>query len=681
MAQLQDPLIAALPPATDYITYLTLLEYQLNSGNLGTLNRLLSEDDGKLAEEIGWDLLRLVLPMLRDIPKTVVECFDILARRGNPREIVIRVAEELEKLGRTPADDDDDDAPDSAEKNEDDGLSTFAGEAERVHLGAMKLDGMPDDGKTETDLPKGASPYLNQDHDGLSFTALLDMLCTVQPRIKTRYPSRFLATSLPAALGAYRRLSSIHLPTSTFNLCLRQLWPDERPPLPPRDLNSVTAAPNLPMPDPEAATEATPDGDITVSDNERSIVTRLLQAVLLEVLEEYSSSLQTEDEPCMSWATRLREIARPDRIVPGKTSQSKRWDAQLELTSRDDVSVSIVATAHLFHMDTCALLKQAMHPEPSSTEAESDEEPSEYPTSPSQIPLAQTALVLLIAAQEFYDRSFQANLDSETIWKTFNALTPLSEAPNLPSPAVQDALHTILFWLLSSSPTVFQDRVQLTRLVAILTQTFTTNPFPQLRDDAHYLASRLLQGSTESQTKLHIIKQTLRGYTEAIDGENITKIPLSTPLNEGSLRAVGVDWLKNEFLSSVKASTLDATPGVLAPAVIDEDEELSRLLFFPISPIPKETESNNDIQEHVLLMLPFYISVLNLCCILLGGEASTSDSTRSKASTMLQSLSLWYTHLLDQMTKNDDVKHSATDIYALEDACQRLGAIINTQST
>jgi hypothetical protein len=127
----EDPLTAALPPVTDYITYLTILEYRLNAGNLGTLNGILDRDDGTLAKEIGWDLLRLVLPMLPDAPRDAAQCLDTIARRGNPREVVVRVAEELEKLGRL-----DDDADDNDDESDGDGLPTFDGEAERRYARA-----------------------------------------------------------------------------------------------------------------------------------------------------------------------------------------------------------------------------------------------------------------------------------------------------------------------------------------------------------------------------------------------------------------------------------------------------------------------------------------------------------------------------------------------------------------
>ena len=39
----ENPLLAALPPATDYMTYLTLVEYNLTEDNLPTLHQVLQD--------------------------------------------------------------------------------------------------------------------------------------------------------------------------------------------------------------------------------------------------------------------------------------------------------------------------------------------------------------------------------------------------------------------------------------------------------------------------------------------------------------------------------------------------------------------------------------------------------------------------------------------------------------
>ena len=217
-----DPITAALPPNSDYITYLTILEYQLTADRLPTLTKHLAQDDGTLAKEIGWDLVKLVMPLLDAAPKDAAKCLEVVARRGNPREVVVRVAEALEVLG---ADDGDTEAVSDQEAG-DDVPATFEGEAEHIHLGEMKLQGMPPPPKR---LPKSEDNVVvvEQAQDaqdalagstslGLQFSTLLSMLALLHPRIKTQYPSRFLATSLPAALGAYRRIPITSETTVSF---------------------------------------------------------------------------------------------------------------------------------------------------------------------------------------------------------------------------------------------------------------------------------------------------------------------------------------------------------------------------------------------------------------------------------------------------------------------------------
>ncbi|KAJ5755125.1 hypothetical protein N7533_004668 [Penicillium manginii] len=106
-----DPLVQALPPATDYLTYLTLLEYQLTPERLPLLHQLLQDE--RLTTNIGWDLVKLLLPML----PASTECLHDVARLGNPREVILRVAEALEHL--QPEDGDDE----FAEENSDAGKS------------------------------------------------------------------------------------------------------------------------------------------------------------------------------------------------------------------------------------------------------------------------------------------------------------------------------------------------------------------------------------------------------------------------------------------------------------------------------------------------------------------------------------------------------------------------------
>lgn len=88
----ENPLLAARPPATDPITYLTIVEYNLTEENLPVLHQVLQ--DGELTANIGWDLIHLLLPLL----PASEECLQDIVTKGNPRECVLKVTEALRLL-------------------------------------------------------------------------------------------------------------------------------------------------------------------------------------------------------------------------------------------------------------------------------------------------------------------------------------------------------------------------------------------------------------------------------------------------------------------------------------------------------------------------------------------------------------------------------------------------------
>ncbi|KAL9033719.1 MAG: hypothetical protein Q9180_005799, partial [Flavoplaca navasiana] len=92
MASDDNPLIKALPPAVDYLSYLTILEYNLTLEQLPLLHDILQ--DTTLTANIGWDLVHLLLPLLPESQS----CLQDVARLGNPREVILKVTELLEAL-------------------------------------------------------------------------------------------------------------------------------------------------------------------------------------------------------------------------------------------------------------------------------------------------------------------------------------------------------------------------------------------------------------------------------------------------------------------------------------------------------------------------------------------------------------------------------------------------------
>ena len=93
MATIEDAiqrLKESKPPATDAATYLTIIEMSLTPELLPTLEEIL--DDVEVTSEIGWDLVDMLIP----VPGSQ-GCLDRVARLGNPREVIIKVLEDLRR--------------------------------------------------------------------------------------------------------------------------------------------------------------------------------------------------------------------------------------------------------------------------------------------------------------------------------------------------------------------------------------------------------------------------------------------------------------------------------------------------------------------------------------------------------------------------------------------------------
>lgn len=293
-ADAENPLVKALPPATDYLTYLTLLEYQLSPSRLPLLHRLLQDE--KLTVNIGWDLVKLLLPML----PASTDCLHDVARVGNPREVILRVSEALMQL--QPEDEDDEDLEESDE---------------------------------EKPLPAHV----------LQFNCLLAMLSELHARIKTKAPSRFIATSLQAALEAYTSMPTDETTLAILEF-LRDITPNKRPAPPPRSdsqstvlrVNSISSAP-----DPEAEMTSPALGN----DNESALVEKFIQFGLIEVLKVYLLSHSGPMDPGLSWTVRMQENFHPTMKLP-EQSQTEAYSSTKELKERDMVMGKITVQTLIF---------------------------------------------------------------------------------------------------------------------------------------------------------------------------------------------------------------------------------------------------------------------------------------------------------------------------------------------
>ncbi|KAJ5686676.1 hypothetical protein N7536_009295 [Penicillium majusculum] len=334
---MEDPLIQALPPATDYLTYLTLLEYQLTPERLPLLHTLLQDE--KLTTNIGWDLVKLLLPML----PASTECLQDVARLGNPREVILRVSESLMQLQ---PDEDEDERPDQ-------GLP--------LHV--------------------------------LQFNCLLGMLSVLHTRIQTKAPSRFIATSLQAALEAYTTMVTNET-TLAFLEFFREVSPSKRPAPPPRAASesSVLRVAAASAPDPEAEVSSPSPS----ADNETLLVRKFIQFGLLELLKSYLLSFSSPMDPGMSWTIRMQEHLHPDLRLPVAQSQTEAYGSTKELKERDMIMGKLMALSRDVGIDNEELLS-IISGSPTDQTAQLDFD--DPPTNPNQIPLERHGSLLLLAAR------------------------------------------------------------------------------------------------------------------------------------------------------------------------------------------------------------------------------------------------------------------------------------------
>lgn len=292
----ENPLIKALPPATDYITYLTIVDYNLTKEQLPLLHEILQ--DTALTSNIGWDLVQILLPLLPESE----ECLQDVAKLGNPREVILKVTELLESVGKEEAEEAEEDDESEEEKEVD-----------------------PNDDGQGVPQAQSLLPSVPQ------FTTLLRMISVLHPRIKTKQPSRFLATSIEAILPAYARLGHSPMATEAVLSLMDSLSSASRPQLPPR-----SRGPSIPL---SSTEESAPDPEATsspTSPEDDALQSSLLRSFLTHVMEIYVNSLPPVAESSgLAWSWRLYETLRPEKIVPFRKSVVSQFREDSDLRERD----------------------------------------------------------------------------------------------------------------------------------------------------------------------------------------------------------------------------------------------------------------------------------------------------------------------------------------------------------
>lgn len=522
--QKENPLLAALPPATDYLSYLTLVEYNLSKENLPTLHEVLQ--DSKLTINIGWDLVHLLLPLL---PESET-CLDDIARLGNPREVILKVTEALRLLDfdTVKQETDDDDPSEAAAKD-----PTSSAEV----ASSSKAGQAVPDLREKLPLPVA------------QFQSLLSMLSILHPRIKTKLPSRFLSTTLQAVLASYNNADAYQLElTESVLKFIKTISGTKRPHFPPRTSSGFMQnhPPRDLATDPEANTE-------TPTKDEDGIFQRLLQSFLTHIMEDYVLSLSsTHDLPGLCWSSRIEETIHSDRVFSGKESYTERFASQPNLKDRSLIIGQFVALARDLRVESRDLYNCIID----STEEASglpgkEDDP---PETAKDIPFSKAGSLILYTARRV----------AEVLYNSQPSRPPLPIFPDHAA-LLQNFIGGDMSVGVGMEPEALIDTVLALGLIAVekdaieepedddgftqylqMTSLLSANtPSPSLRYLAHYLTSTVLRSHPSDVIRLSFIRDTL----EHCPYEN--------------LKASAVSWLKGEIIeANVPKSRESEAPNV-----------------------------------------------------------------------------------------------------------------------
>ncbi|KAK4904523.1 YAP1-binding protein 1 [Elasticomyces elasticus] len=598
MADDESPLIKALPPESDYITYLTIVEYNLSIENLPILHEVMQ--DATLTTNIGWDLVHLLVPLLPESE----ECLQDIARLGNPREVILKVTESLRLIEYdTP---DDESAEDASEVLAGATDSRVRAESSTYPIKtASTTEGEKRPGSSQmVELPPPLPLAVSQ------FLALLSMLSILHPRIKTKYPSRFLSTSLQAILasfadsGSHREemLLRIIKTVKTITGIQRSMLPTRRSSGMMRIVRTVSGSF---APDPEGAATS------EIALEERATKTKLLQSFVTHVTEEYLLNLppHPEDVPGMAWSSRIMEMQHPERTVDISKTSADRFQHEEKLSRRIDAVGQIVALAQDLELTDDALLAAAVATEKVPPVGNQDEE--EPPATAEDIPLFRSGSVLLYAARQasaiLYETASKSGSPEFTIFPDHQNLlkhclsSPAQGTGTLGTEpeAIIDAVLAISLIYLDhnsmgepESDEQFNDYLQ---VVALLSSNF---PSPNLRGQAHYLATTVLRSQPDDNARLAFIRDTL----EHCPFEN--------------LKVSAVGWIKGE---TIEANPPQAMTGHDSDSIFATPFALESLApyLFPSLYIDLITAPITKAWQTFQLNLSFYLASLNFLYLLL----------------------------------------------------------------
>ncbi|KAI5205735.1 DUF1760-domain-containing protein [Aureobasidium subglaciale] len=529
----KNPLIEALPPATDYLSYLTIIEYNLNPESLPTLHQVLQ--DTKLTTNIGWDLVHLLVPLLPNSN----ECLQDVARLGNPREVILKVTESLRLIdyqGLEP--DTDDDEP-------------IAGQETNPAYHPAKTAPVEGSvGKTTQAVETPAPLPLPV----LQFTSLLSMLSILHARIKTKYPSRFLATTLQSVLASFsnaekhkEELISAIIPF------VKSVSGTKRPNLPPRKSSTqiLTATTQASAPDPESDTAAE-----SPSASETAIQKRLFQSFITHIFEDYVLSLTSDrDAPGLSWCSRLQEKLHPERTIPGKPSMTDSFILDEELAARLTAVGGLAALARDLGLEIQDLLPAMENADPGHSLVPENED--EFPKSATDIPLSKVGSLFMFAAAHvatvLYSTpkpkdTFSIFPEHQKLLKNYiaNSSDMGSTIGTEPEAMLDAVLALAILAVEEDNVGEPADSEEFSQYLQYLSLISSNSPSPSIRYHAFYLASTILRSNPSDVERLAFIKDTLE----------------HCPFD--NLKVAAISWVKGE--------TIEANPPTAIPSQVAEQD-------------------------------------------------------------------------------------------------------------
>ncbi|KAF2670024.1 DUF1760-domain-containing protein [Microthyrium microscopicum] len=517
MASSEDALLALRPPNTDPATYLTYVEQNLTKDRLPVLHDVLQDPD--LTDSIGWDLVSTLLPLLPESR----ECLMVVARGGNPKEVVLKVTECLRSI--------DFEAEELGEEHDGDKTPTADEPGANGSAGTAPL------------------PLLQ-------FQTLVQMLSTLHPRIQAKAPSRFLSSSLQAILAAYATASHYHdVLTMEIVKFIKTLTGTKRPHFPPRRSSSAvllaTLATNPVFPEaystpqiPESARESEED----------RIQRKLLQSFLTHMLDEYMQSLPAYDDIAgLAWCSRFWEKTENGYIIPSKVSVTDRFSNSAELENRLTTVGQLVAIAQDLEIHSDDLLATMLDTTP---EIEGDRGVEEsYPSTAASIPLSKSGALYLFTARKAMEVIYDGPGITDNIpifpghallARVFIENVGEDGVRNTPDPLLDALLFVGLIALDQNNvgePKSDEHFAAYLQATSLLSATVMS---PTIRFHAHYLTTTVLRSHPKDVTRLRYIQDTL----EHCPFEN--------------LKASAVSWIKGETIDANTPKEEDSLPSIFA---------------------------------------------------------------------------------------------------------------------